>query len=86
MTFSPELIKQDYPKPNPGKPNSEWFVPTRNQCFLCKTFGRKTVYKNIFQLYYHFSYHHSKEDQNNGEQEQWRARIEVLLTEVRKQK
>ena len=81
MSIISEYKTQVYSKPNPGTPkNSDWFVPSRNQCHLCKTYGRKPIFKNIFCLYYHYSYKHKTELES-----EWRFRISQLLSEVRKQ-
>ena len=82
MSIILELDKtSSYSKPNPSKTDSEWFIPIREKCDLCRGYGRKPIYKNIYQLYYH-----SKRTHSNELESEWRFRISQLLSEVRKTK
>ena len=82
MSIISEFKKQeDYCKPNPGQPNSDWFIPVRTKCHICKTFGRKPIYKSAYQLYYHYSYKHKTELES-----EWRFRVSQLLKEVGERK
>ena len=71
-------FKNQVPKINPGKPkNSVWFIPIRNRCFICKSFGRKPIYSNLFQLHYHYTTKH------RGELDlEWQAEIKQLVDSI----
>ena len=82
MSIILELDKtSSYSKPNPSKTDSEWFIPIREKCHICKTFGRKPIYKSAYQLYYHYSYKHKTELES-----EWRFRVSQLLKEVGERK